>query len=105
MERPELYVEDVRKFSADAKREAGYQLYRVQNGLTPTDWKPMKSVGRGVREVRIRVGRDYRVFYVATFEDAVYVLHAFEKKTQKARAADIELGKKRFAAVQRTRGR
>ncbi len=98
-------LEDLRKFTVNAKREAGYQLYRIQGGLTPTDWKPMSSVGRGVYEIRIRGGRDYRVFYVAAFEEAVYVLHAFEKRTQKTRAADIELGKKRLAAVQRARRR
>ncbi|MCH7797119.1 MAG: type II toxin-antitoxin system RelE/ParE family toxin [Planctomycetes bacterium] len=98
-------LEDLRKFTANARREAGYQLYRVQSGLTPTDWKPMSSVGRGVYEIRVRGGRDYRVFYVAVFEEAVYVLHAFEKRTQKTRAADIELGKKRLAAVQRVRKR
>lgn len=98
-------LDDLRKFTVNARREAGYQLHRVQGGLAPTDWKPMSSVGRGVYEIRIRGGRDYRVFYVAAFEEAVYVLHAFEKRTQKTRAADIELGKKRLATVQRARER
>ncbi len=98
-------LKDLCRFAVNAKREAGYQLYRVQGGLAPTDWKPMSSVGRGVHEIRIRGGRDYRVFYVAVFEEAVYVLHAFEKRTQKTRAADIELGQKRLAAVQRARKR
>ena len=87
----------------NAKREAGYQLYRVQCGQMPTDWRAMRSVGQGVYEIRIRAGRNYRVFYIAAFEEAVYVLHAFEKKTQKTRVADIELGKQRLAAVQRAR--
>ena len=98
-------LEALRKFTANARREAGYHLYRIQRGLQPTDWKPMSSVGRGVYEIRIRGGRDYRVLYVAAFEEAVYVLHAFEKRTQKTRVADIELGKKRLAAVQRARKR
>jgi len=98
-------LEDLRRFTADARRQAGYQLYRIQSGLTPTDWKPMSSVGRGVHEIRIRAARDYRVLYVAVFEEAVYVLHAFEKRTQKTRVADIELGKKRFATVQQARKR
>ena len=89
----------------NAKREAGYQLYRVQSGQMPTDWRAMRRVGQGVDEIRIRAGRNYRVFYVAAFEEAVYVLHAFEKKTQKTRAVDIELGKQRLAAVQRARKR
>ncbi len=98
-------LEDVRRFAAGARRAVGYQLYRIQSGLRPTDWKPMNSVGRGVNEIRIRGGRDYRVFFVATFKEAVYVLHAFEKKTQRTLVTDIELGKKRFAAVKRARKR
>jgi phage-related protein len=98
-------LDDLRRFTVNVRREIGYQLYRVQRGLTPTDWKPMSSVGRGVYEIRIRGGRDYRVFYVAAFKEAVYVLHAFEKRTQKTRVADIEIGKKRLALVQRARKR
>ena len=87
------------------RRDAGYQLYRLQQGLTPSDWKPMTSVGRGVYEIRLRSKQEHRVFYVAKFKDAVYVLHAFEKKTQKTRQADIELGQRRLAAVLKAEGR
>lgn len=62
-----------RDLPAVAKREAGYQLDRVQHGLDPVDWKPMKSVGRSVREIRIQQEGQYRVIYVASFEDSVYV--------------------------------
>lgn len=72
---------DLRAFPADARREAGYQLDRVQHGSDPDDWKPMKTIGPGVREIRIR-GEDgaYRVIYVANFPEAVFVLHCFQKK-------------------------
>jgi phage-related protein len=74
-----------RSFPAAAKREAGYQLDRVRNGFEPTDWKPMSSIGSGVREIRIMHEGQFRVIYIATFAEAVYVLHAFHKETQKTR--------------------
>lgn len=86
----------VKAFSYDAKREAGHQLGRVQEGQEPTDWKPMETVGAGVREIRIRVEKAYRVLYVAKFSEAIYVLHAFEKKTQKTSKADLDLASKRY---------
>ena len=82
---------------------AGYQLRRVQSGLMPDDFKPMQSVGSGVQEIRIRTGRAHRVFYIAKFEESIYVLHAFEKKTQRTSQADLELGRKRLAEVIRHR--
>lgn len=96
-------VEDLRGFPAGARREAGHQLHRVQMGLMANDWKAMSSVGRGVYEIRIRAGRAFRVFYVARFDEAVYVLHAFDKRTQKTRQADIEIGRERLAEVERSR--
>ena len=80
-----------------ARREAGFQLDHVQCGLNPDDWKPMKTIGPGVREIRIKdkVGA-FRVIYVATFADAVYVLHAFQKKTQATSLQDIRLAALRF---------
>jgi phage-related protein len=70
-----------------------FQLRRVQQGLDPNDWKPMSSVGPGVREIRIRVGDAYRVFYVATFDEGVYVIHAFAKKARKTARRDIDVGR------------
>jgi len=87
---------DVRAFPDDARARAGYEVYRVQLGLEPTDWKPMSSVGDGVREIRVRTGRAHRLLYVAKFAEAVYVLHAFEKKTRKTARADIEIAKSRY---------
>ncbi|NRF71742.1 type II toxin-antitoxin system RelE/ParE family toxin [Aquincola sp. S2] len=93
-------LEDLRAFPLDARREAGFQLDRVQDGLQPEDWKPMPSVGAGVQEIRIREESGaYRVIYVAKFTDAVYVLHAFQKKTQKTAKSDIDLAVKRYAEV------
>jgi phage-related protein len=89
----------VREFPAQAKREAGHELDRVQRGLDPTDWKPMKSVGPGVREIRIQQEGQYRVIYVATFKDRVYVLHAFQKKTQKTSKRDLEAAKRALKEV------
>jgi len=91
---------DLRDFPEDARREAGYQLDRVQNGLDAKDWKPMPSVGSGVREIRIREESGaYRVFYVTHFGEHIYVLHAFTKKTQKTALSDINIGKARYKAV------
>jgi phage-related protein len=86
-------LKTVREFPALAKREAGLQLDRVQRGLDPTDWKPMKSVGQGVREIRIQHEGQYRVIYVASFEKRVYVLHAFQKKSQKTSKQDLDTAK------------
>lgn len=92
-------LEDLRAFPPEARREAGYQLLRVQRGLMPTDWKPMTAVGVGVQEVRIHAGGAFRVFYIARFRDAVYVLHAFEKRSQRTPRSAIDLARKRLAAL------
>ena len=72
--------EDVRAFPADARRIAGFQLHRVQQGLAPNDWKPMAAIGSGVSEIRIHTAVEHRVVYVAKFVEAVYVLHAFKRR-------------------------
>jgi phage-related protein len=92
-------LEDLRAFPEAARREAGYQLRRLQGGLLPADWKPMTSVGPGVAEIRLHSGVEHRVFYVARFAEAIYVLHAFEKRTRQTRQADLELARKRLTAV------
>lgn len=94
----------LRDFPEDAKQETGYQLHRLQNGEMPQDWKPMQSIGNGVQEIRIKEASGaFRVIYVAKFEEAVYVLHAFQKKTQKTPQPDIELAQERFKEMIRTR--
>ena len=92
-------LEDLRAFPRTARREAGYQLDRVQSGLDPSNWRPMPTVGRGVREIRIHYRGQYRVIYVSMFDDAVYVLHAFQKKTQKTRKQDIEIARRRTMLI------
>lgn len=86
----------VRRFPADARRDTGYQLWRVQDGQEPSDWKPMPGVGPGVREVRVHVDGEFRVLYLATRPEAVYVLHAFVKKTQRTRKLDLEVARARL---------
>lgn len=86
----------LRRFPQAARREIGYQLSLIQAGRSAVDWKPIPLVGAGVIEIRVHVEGEYRVFYVAKFEDAVYVLHVFAKKTRKASPLDVQLGKKRY---------
>ena len=90
-------LDEVRSFPDDARRDAGFQIGRLQLGLDPNDWKPMKTVGPGVSEIRVREASGaYRVIYIATLEDAVYVLHAFRKKTQATSKRDLDLATTRF---------
>ena len=96
---------DLRAFPVLARRLTGFQLRRVQQGLEADDWKSMPTVGPGVREIRIHIGGAHRVFYLATRAEAIYVLHAFEKKTQKTAAGDLEIGRDRFRALGKLRQR
>ena len=90
-------LEDLRAFPVMARREAGHQLYQVQHGQEPDDWKTMNTVGKGVKEIRIRdITGAFRVIYIAKFIDAVYVLHCFQKKTEKTSKADLDLATKRY---------
>ncbi len=83
----------------DARQRLGAQLYAVQQGLEPLDWKAMPAVGPGVAELRVRTGRAFRAFYVARFAEAVYVLHAFEKKTPRTSEPDLVLGRARYTTL------
>ena len=80
----------------DIRSGAGYQLDLVQRGQAPADFKPMPDVGSGVMEIRVHGDSEYRVFFVARFEEAVYVLHCFVKKTEVTRKADLDLGRQRY---------
>ena len=93
----------LRAFPEAARRLAGYQLRRVQSGLMPSDWKPTPSVGPGVAEIRVHTTLEHRVFYLARFPEAVYVLHACEKRTRRTRQADLELARARLAELHRLR--
>lgn len=89
--------DDLRAFPPDARLDAGQELYRVQLGREPKDFKSMPSIGAGVNEIRIATeGEAFRVLYVAKFADAIYVLHCFEKKTQKTSRKDIALAERRY---------
>jgi phage-related protein len=87
---------DLVAYSSDVQDVAGRELNIVQRGGEPTDWKPMTSVGPGTREIRVHVKGEVRVFYVATFPEAIYVLHVFEKRTRKTAPRDLALGEQRY---------
>lgn len=92
----------LRDFPEDARQDAGYQLDKVQRGKQADDFKPMPSVGKGVEEIRVwDDSGTYRVIYMARLADAVYVLHAFQKKTQATAKRDVELAKQRFDELMR----
>jgi phage-related protein len=89
--------DDLSAFPHVARTRAGHELFMVQIGRDPDDWKPVSIVGAGAREIRVRdAGGAFRVIYVARFEDAVYVLHAFQKKTQTITRADLKMAKERY---------
>lgn len=91
---------DLASFPDAARRAAGYELFMVQAGRQPADFKPMSDVGPGAYEMRVRDDSGaFRVVYVAKFKDAVYVLHAFQKKTRKTSRIDIELAKRRYRLI------
>ena len=93
-------LENIRAFPETARRMAGQQLHQVQQGGQPDDFKPMPSVGRGAEEIRIRDRAGaFRVIYTARLADAVYVLHAFQKKTQETPQHDIDLARYRYKAI------
>lgn len=97
---------DLRAFPELARREAGYQLGKIQNDEEPTDWKPLPSVGSGVQEIRIREEAGaFRVVYVAKFAHAVHVLHCFQKKTQKTRKIDLDVAARRYRELLKELGR
>jgi len=97
-------LEVIRRFPEAARREAGFQLDRVQRGLDAYDWKPMKTVGPGVRELRVRdAAGAFRVIYIATFADAIYVLHAFQKQTQRTAKRDLDVALSRLRDLMRGR--
>lgn len=91
--------DDLASFPREVKQVLGFQLFRVQAGLMPADWKPMLNVGTGAYEIRVHVLGEWRVIYVAKFADAIYVLHAFQKKTQQTRKEDIELASARYKQI------
>ena len=96
-------LDELRDFPDDARREAGHQLYLVQLGEDPHDWKPMSSVGPGVYEIRIHTAVEHRILYVSKHSEGIYVLHAFQKTTRQTRQADINLARERLKELNATR--
>ena len=95
-------IDDIRNFPIEARREVGYQLDKIQNGLEPTDYKPMPSVGKGVQEIRVKDQTGaYRVICVAKLEDGIYVLTAFQNKQQKTPKQEIDKAKRHYAELMR----
>ncbi len=88
-----------------ARGKVGHELFLVQQGLPPSDWKPMTTVGPGVVELRIHTGEEFRVIYLARFAEGVYVLHAFEKRSRQTRTVDIALAQRRLRDLIRSRSR
>lgn len=94
----------LREFPEDAKQDAGYQLDKIQNGLQPDDFKPMPTIGKGVEELRIwDDSGTYRVIYTARLQEIIYVLHAFQKKTQATSKKDIDIAKTRWIDLTRSK--
>ncbi len=89
----------VRGFSAEERQVIGGELRRVQAGLDPLDWKPMSTIGLGVREIRVHGVRSLRVIYVARFANTINVLHAFEKTSRKTEQRDIDLANARYRVL------
>ena len=93
---------DLKAFPAAVMDNVGHQLFLVQCGLDPDDWKPMATIGTGVKEIRVKdVAGIFRTVYLATRPEAVYVLHCFQKKTQQTAQRDIELARSRLKDVTR----
>jgi phage-related protein len=99
-ERPLVFdrsaLRDLRAFPAAARRKAGHELFRIQRGGQPLDWRPMSIVGRGVQEIWIHSEGEWRVVYVASLPAAVYVLHAFGKKSRRTNPLDLAVARARL---------
>jgi len=98
-------LDDLRAFPLLARREAGHQIDRVQQGLDPDDWKPMNAIGPGIREIRIREAGAFRVIYVAKFKEVIFVLHCFQKKSQKTSREDLALATSRYKDLMQELGK
>jgi phage-related protein len=96
-------LSELKAFPDAARREAGFQIFNLQNGVDPDDWKPLVGVGPGVMEIRIHEGDEFRVVYVARMPEALYVIHAFQKKSQATAKRNLETIKRRYAVMLKER--
>jgi phage-related protein len=90
----------MRSFSLDVQKDFALNFHMLERGLEPLDWKPMKSIGLGVREIRVK-DRDgiYRAIYVLKVKDKIHILHVFQKKSQKTAKHDLDLAKARMKLI------
>jgi phage-related protein len=95
---------ELRAFPENARRRAGFELCEVQQGRTPSDWRSMPSIGLGVIEIRVHTELEHRVLYVSRFQEGIYVLHAFEKKSSKTPRHALTVARSRLASLTSTRG-
>jgi phage-related protein len=93
----------IRKVPVEAAQALGKNLLNVQQGLAPYDWRPFPQIGPGVIEIRVHRPHEHRLFYIARLGDAIYVLHVFQKKTQRTSQLDIEIARTRYARLQKDR--
>jgi phage-related protein len=89
----------LRAFPDKAKQQAGNELNELQQGRLPSDWKPMPNVGAGALEIRVHKPHEHRVICIAKFPEAIYVLNAFEKKTQKTPKKELDLARRSYAEI------
>ncbi|MBI4534373.1 MAG: type II toxin-antitoxin system RelE/ParE family toxin, partial [Candidatus Melainabacteria bacterium] len=93
----------IREFPEEARRDAGAQIRHLQEGAVPDDWKPMPSIAAGVMEIRIHKPYEHRVIYVVKFQEAIYIIHAFDKKTDKTPVHDTQVAKRTYSYLLRIR--
>ena len=92
-------LNQLRSFPEKPRAQMGFQLHLVQQGLDPTNWKPFRTIGPGVKEICIHADSEYRILYIANFAECIYVLHAFIKKSKKTEKRDIEIARKRYKII------
>ena len=97
--------EKLRRFPAEARQSLGKSLLNVQMGLAPVDWKPFNVIGAGTIEIRVHKPQEYRLLYIAKFREAIYVLHVFQKETQRTSKGDIQIARQRYGQLQEERRR
>ena len=87
-------------FPADVRQNLGFQLWQLQQGERPSDYRPLPSVGAGVFELRDQDARGwYRVVYLSRTNNVIHVLHCFEKKSREMPRRDFENAQQRLKAV------
>jgi phage-related protein len=93
-------LDDLREFNVAVRQRMGQQLFKIQQGLEPDDWKPMTSIGSGVKEIRVKdISGAYRTVYIAKLPEKIYVLHCFQKKSQQTNQTDIDVAKTRLMEI------